>query len=239
MKLTEQITSIVRALFDRGARMFGFLGKDKQEEDYVPDAPASSAPAERPAQDDPKETPEADDASVEVTDKEADVEPEEVTEAAGEATPQTEEGVTEETPEEGVTEETPEEGVAEKPPEESVTENNDDSDDNSSPIPIPANVESARIGRSKYAPLILWALVAMRSQEVEDSSGADLAALITKYIPVGSVTPQNVSRALRGATLQKQPWLATSTTKGKPRYALGDEWQAAWEKLFGGDVPTI
>lgn len=103
-------------------------------------------------------------------------------------------------------------------------------------INIPDNINALRIKRSKYAPKILWALALLLKNGINHASGKQIADSINLHLVPHNVAAPNVSRALRGSTLQGQPWLETLPGP-PPRYGLTDHWREAWRTVFGYNPP--
>jgi hypothetical protein len=87
--------------------------------------------------------------------------------------------------------------------------------------------------------MVLWALAAARASGVEAMTGAEMAELLNAHAPVDDLSASNVSRALRSATLKKQPWLEERKVKGTSHFALGAGWEDAWKEIFAEDPPKI
>jgi hypothetical protein len=109
-------------------------------------------------------------------------------------------------------------------------------------IPIPTNLLDIQIGRSEYGSLIFWALAQLKSQGVHSALGVDIAEVINEYLvdDHSKKAPNNVSRALRGKTLQSQPWLLTTEiSQRKKIFGLADDWQAHWREIFDVEPPRL
>ncbi len=109
-------------------------------------------------------------------------------------------------------------------------------------IPIPSSINSLTIGRSEQGPLIFWALVQLRAEGITSATGVEITNVINVYL-VGDhekKAPNNISRALRSATLQNQPWLLTiPISERKKSFALRDGWEQYWLALFGSTPPML
>lgn len=112
-----------------------------------------------------------------------------------------------------------------------------------SPLPIPGNIAGVKIGRSQYAPLIFWALVALRLSGHHRCSGTEITDIINQYLvdDLSLKYRNNVSRALRNETLQSQEWLVTDHTvhSSYVRYGVVEDWAPYWKALFGDPVPVL
>jgi hypothetical protein len=112
------------------------------------------------------------------------------------------------------------------------------------PIPRPSNLDRARIAHASHmGALILWALVAARTNRMKVLSGAELTDIINKYAVSDhrAVLGTNVSRALRSQLLLSQSWLRNMEggASRKPRYALAGGWEQAWKDTFDEDPPSL
>jgi len=110
-------------------------------------------------------------------------------------------------------------------------------------IPIPQDITKIRIGRSEQAPLIFWALVALKARGKSLSSGVEITDVINTYLvdDYNKKFPNNISRALRSPILQSQAWLMTNTTSHPrhKRFGLAEDWQKYWKEIFKEPAPNI
>lgn len=109
-------------------------------------------------------------------------------------------------------------------------------------ISVPANIANILIGRSEYGALIFWALVQLKCQGIASASGVEITQIINDHLvdDHNKKAPNNVSRALRGKTLQSQPWLRTAVVSPRKKvFGLAPDWEKHWLDLFGTAPPTI
>jgi hypothetical protein len=110
-------------------------------------------------------------------------------------------------------------------------------------VAIPRRIQEIRIDGSAYAPLIFWALVALRSAGVRWASGVEITRIINEYLvdDHNRKEPTNVSRALRGKALKSQDWLAVleGTKPRRKRFGLSENWEKSWIEIFGKPVPQF
>jgi hypothetical protein len=110
-------------------------------------------------------------------------------------------------------------------------------------IPIPADINERRINRSEAAVLIFWALAALAANGKELSSGVEITEVINSYLvdDDNRKFSNNISRALRGATLREQVWLRTVGDDGRSRNLFGLEvgWEQSWQAVFDAPAPRI
>lgn len=109
-------------------------------------------------------------------------------------------------------------------------------------IPIPANISNIQIGRSEYGSLIFWALAQLKYQGIDSAFGVDITNVINEHLvdDHNKKAPNNVSRALRGKTLQSQPWLLTTEiSPRKKSFSLASDWQKYWLEVFNVQPPTV
>lgn len=104
-------------------------------------------------------------------------------------------------------------------------------------LQVPQNINDLRIGRSEYGPKILWALAAMRTIGEYAAFGVRITEVINQHLVDYPVAPNNVSRALRGKTMQRQEWLQTQVDGHRPKYGLAEGWREAWNEVFGEEAP--
>lgn len=108
--------------------------------------------------------------------------------------------------------------------------------------PIPDGILKLTIDRSEQAPLILWAMVALRMRGQQMVTGTQITTTINEHLTDDSSrkSATNISRALRGKTLQAQPWLETKhLTARKKLFRLADGWTDAWEESFQIPAPSL
>jgi predicted RecB family nuclease len=113
---------------------------------------------------------------------------------------------------------------------------------NDEQIPIPDNISTSRIERSEHGPLIFWALVALKKSGHDMAIGTEITDIINTYLldDESKKAHNNVSRALRNKTLQKQRWLKTRNFgPRKKSFGLADNWEDYWFELFGTAPPDI
>ncbi|MEL7357010.1 MAG: hypothetical protein AAFN40_10660 [Cyanobacteria bacterium J06560_6] len=108
-------------------------------------------------------------------------------------------------------------------------------------IPIPKDIHDIRISRSEQAPLIFWALTALRASGQSWSSGSDITDVINNYLVDDHHRkyPNNISRALRSSALITQDWLDIDDSSKRKLFGLTDTWRDSWLKIFGEPVPNI
>ncbi|MCB0029361.1 MAG: hypothetical protein KDE28_15705 [Anaerolineales bacterium] len=109
-------------------------------------------------------------------------------------------------------------------------------------IPVPENIYEARIERSEQAPLIFWALVALRHSGNEFSTGAEITRVINEYLldDHNRKAPNNISRSLRSKGLRSQPWLlAKRISARKELFGLASDWEINWLEIFGQRPPDL
>lgn len=102
-------------------------------------------------------------------------------------------------------------------------------------LQVPFGIENMRIGTSKYAPKIFWALHMLLLQGRSYVTGSEIAQVINQHLVEDELAPPNVSRALRGEELLKQPWLSVSYIGKRPRFSLSNGWELHWRKVFEVD----
>lgn len=110
------------------------------------------------------------------------------------------------------------------------------------PIIIPQNLSEIRINGSEYPPLIFCALVALDARGKLPASGTEIAQIINEHFvdEHNKKAPNNVSRALRGSTLQSQPWLVTINVSARKRvFELSPKWESFWEGIFDEPAPNV
>ena len=108
--------------------------------------------------------------------------------------------------------------------------------------PIPENMMDITIGQSEQAPLIFWALVALRMNGQETSIGVQITDVINEFLVDDhhKKAPNNISRSLRSAFLQSQSWLKTHViSERKKSFSLSDGWEVHWFDVFGSTPPLI
>jgi hypothetical protein len=109
-------------------------------------------------------------------------------------------------------------------------------------IPVPVNILEIQIGKSEYGPLIFWALLQLKYQGIDSAFGIDITNVINEHLvdDHNQKAPNNVSRALRGKTMQSQPWLLTSQiSPRKKSFSLTNEWQEYWLEIFNVPPPKV
>ena len=109
------------------------------------------------------------------------------------------------------------------------------------PIPVPPNLVRARIGRSRLAALVLWAMVALRASRRDAVTGADITRILNELAldEHHRKAASNISKALRSPAMRAQRWLVASGVARRYRYSLTDGWKAAWLHAFGAPIPVV
>jgi len=107
---------------------------------------------------------------------------------------------------------------------------------------VPENIAEIRIDRSEQAPLIFWALVALKNCNKDFATGAEITEVINEYLVDDhhKKAPNNISRSLRSDTLQSQPWLITQhVSPRKKHFGLNEGWEIYWLEVFGEPPPKL
>ena len=113
---------------------------------------------------------------------------------------------------------------------------------NLSHIPTPSKITDMRIGKSEQAPLILWALVALKAAGQDWSDGVTITKVINERLvdDYHKKAPNNISRALRSDSIQRLSWLKTkSVSQRKKLFGLAENWSEAWREVFEEPAPQI
>lgn len=109
-------------------------------------------------------------------------------------------------------------------------------------VRVPTELANTQIAPRGLAPKIFWALVELRARGKKRVTGAEITKIIDQYLvdDLTKVEPTNVSKALRGKSLQSQSWLITEQIAPRKKlYGLSDCWQEHWVKLFKKDPPSL
>lgn len=109
-------------------------------------------------------------------------------------------------------------------------------------IQVPHEFTDIRTAPRGLAPKIFWALIELRARGKKQVTGSEIAKIINQYLTddINKVEPTNVSKALRGKSLQSQSWLKTDhVAPSKKLYGLSDSWRSYWEQTFKEVLPTL
>lgn len=123
-----------------------------------------------------------------------------------------------------------------------VTESSIQTSNLADSIPVPENINEICIGRSEQAPLIFWALVALKKSGQEFATGVEITEVINEYLvdDQHKKAPNNISRSLRSDFLQSQPWLLTKhISPRKKLFGLREEWEIYWLEIYGEPAPKL
>ena len=107
---------------------------------------------------------------------------------------------------------------------------------------IPASIDKTRVNRSEQAPLIFWALVALKKSGHNLATGTEITEVINEYLVDDhhKKAPNNISRSLRSENLQSQPWLLTKhVSPRKKLFGLKENWEIYWLEIFGEPAPEV
>lgn len=106
-------------------------------------------------------------------------------------------------------------------------------------LSIPANITNMSIGKSEQAPLIFWALIALKKAGYEWASGTEITDIINDYLvdDHNKKAPNNISRALRSEFLLSQTWLVKKfSTPRKKMFGVVSDWEQYWLEIFGEPI---
>lgn len=108
-------------------------------------------------------------------------------------------------------------------------------------VPIPESISDMKISKSEQAPLIFWALAALKAADRSWSSGTEVTEVINLYLvdDHNKKFPNNISRALRSTALTTQCWLAVDDSLKRKRFGLAKDWKNSWVTIFEEPAPDI
>jgi len=109
-------------------------------------------------------------------------------------------------------------------------------------ISIPAKLREGHSKQTDHLEKIFWALVQLKSQGELAVTGSEVTKIINLHLvdDLHRVEATNISRSLRGATLQAQSWLVTTKiAERKKLYRLAENWLEVWQTLFNEPPPLL
>jgi Cdc6-like AAA superfamily ATPase len=109
-------------------------------------------------------------------------------------------------------------------------------------IQVPIELADVQSGSRNLAPKIFWALVELKARGQGKATGSEITRVINNYLvdDINKVEPTNISKALRGKTLQSQNWLKTEDVASRKKlYGLSDAWPSYWKQNFNEPLPIL